>query len=271
MIVAQITDTHIKASGLAYRRVDTSAALAACVRQVAALRPRVDVVLVTGDLTDFGRPEEYRALRALLAPLQMPCLLIPGNHDDRTALRREFSDHGYLPDSGFLHYTVDDYPIRLIGLDTVVDGAPHGELCERRLRWLQERLQEAPREPTLLFMHHPPFVTGIGHMDRQNCRNGEHFGALLERNGQVKALLCGHVHRPVHTVWHGVHACVGPSPSHAVHLDLTDEGPAGFMLEPPGFQILTFGPDGQPLVHLSHIGQFDGPHPFFDAQGRLID
>ena len=105
MLIAQITDTHIKAGGkLAYGKVDTEAALAHCLRQVNDVTPAVDVVLVTGDLVDTGRPEEYRALRALLGELHAPCYVIPGNHDERNALRNAFAADGYLEDgSPYLH------------------------------------------------------------------------------------------------------------------------------------------------------------------------
>jgi 3',5'-cyclic AMP phosphodiesterase CpdA len=143
MIVAQLTDTHIRAPGaLAYRVVDTAAHLRRAVAHLLALRPRPDVVIATGDLVDVGSAEEYRHLRELLSPLPIPVYLIPGNHDDRAALRSVFADHGYLPADGeFLNYTVDSYPLRLIGLDTQVPGAggghrhpPHGRDRPRRRR-----------------------------------------------------------------------------------------------------------------------------------------
>ena len=92
----------------------------------------------------------------------MPVYLIPGNHDEREALADAFSDHDYLPrDREFLHYVLEQYPVRLIGLDTLVPGKGSGLMCEERLTWLAARLEVAPARPTVVFMHHPPFVTGI--------------------------------------------------------------------------------------------------------------
>ena len=54
----------------------------AVVRRINALVPRPDLLLITGDLTDIGSPEEYAWLRELLAPLAMPMFVVPGNHDE---------------------------------------------------------------------------------------------------------------------------------------------------------------------------------------------
>ena len=94
MLIAQITDTHIKPEGsLADSHVDTSAFLARAVDHILHLDPRPDVVLGTGDLVDGGTSAEYARLRHLLSPLPMPVYLIPGNHDDREALRQVFADY----------------------------------------------------------------------------------------------------------------------------------------------------------------------------------
>ena len=134
MLIAQISDMHVKAEGkLLYRRIDTADFLERAVAHVNALDPRPDIVLATGDLVDGGKPEEYAHLRRLLAPLAMPVHLIPGNHDARDALREVFPDHTYLPPTGFLQYAIEGLPVRLIALDTLVPGKGHGELCAERL------------------------------------------------------------------------------------------------------------------------------------------
>lgn len=273
MLIAQITDSHIKAEGqLAYQKVDTEKNLRRCVEHLLNLKPRPDVVLATGDLTDFGRPEEFALFRRLVEPLAMPLYLIPGNHDSREGIREALKDYHYLPKHGeFLHYAIDDYPLRLIGLDTTIPNRPQGILCAKRLDWLDQQLRKKPGTPTVLFMHHPPIEVGIDHMDAQNCGNSAAFGDLLEQHPQVIQLLCGHVHRPVHTQWRGVTVTIAPSSSHYVALDLSQNASADFVLEPPSVQLHRWRADQGLTSHLSFIGTFDGPHPFYDAQGRLID
>ena len=273
MILAHVTDTHIRERGrLTYRRVDSARALAACVEHLVALRHPPDAVVVSGDLVDFGLPAEYELFRELVRPLTVPLYVVPGNHDERAALRQAFPDHSYLrQDERFLHFAIEAHPVRLVGLDTTTPGAPGGMMCPDRLRWLDSCLASEPGRPTLLFMHHPPFPTGIGHMDVQNCGNAEGLAEVVSRHPQVRRVLCGHVHRSVQVTWAGIETSIGPSPSHAVALDLDPAGPPAFVLEPPGCHILTYHPARGFTTHLIFIGAFEGPHPFFSAGGALID
>src|SRR5438270_7111098 len=123
MIVIQLSDPHIVAPGeLLYGRVDTAEFLARSVAEINRLDPLPDVAVMTGDLVDHGNPAEYEHLRRLLAPLAMPIFVIPGNHDAREPLRAEFAGDGYLPAHGFLQFAIEDYPVRLVALDTLDPG-----------------------------------------------------------------------------------------------------------------------------------------------------
>ena len=123
MIVIQLSDPHIVAPGeLLYGRVDTAEFLARSVAEINRLDPLPDVAVMTGDLVDHGNPAEYEHLRRLLAPLAMPIFVIPGNHDAREPLRAAFAGDDYLPVDGFLQFTIEDYPVRLVALDTLIPG-----------------------------------------------------------------------------------------------------------------------------------------------------
>ena len=118
MIIAQISDTHILARS-SDRAEGRSRAddLRRCVADINRQQP--DAVVHTGDIVQHGLPEEYGHVREILAPLKAPVYIIPGNRDERGALRAAFSDHSHLPEDGdFLHYTVEDYPVRLVALDS---------------------------------------------------------------------------------------------------------------------------------------------------------
>lgn len=273
MLICQISDLHIKAGRrIAYGVVDTSTMLERCVASIRALDPQPDVIVATGDLVDRGRADEYHALAAMLAPLHQPLYLIPGNHDQRDQLRASFPDHGYLRQwEPFVQYAIDDWPVRIVALDTVIPQQGGGALCAERLAWLERTLALAPDQPTVIVMHHPPFRTGIGHMDAIGIAapEAEALAAIVARYPNVERVLCGHLHRAIEVRFGGTIASTCPSPAHLVALDLRPGAGDHFMMEPPGFQLHWW--DGARIVtHLAYIGDYDGPYPFRDT-GELID
>jgi 3',5'-cyclic AMP phosphodiesterase CpdA len=274
LLIAQITDLHIKRRGqLAYGVVDTAGALERCVAALNALRPRPAIVVVSGDLVDTGHPEEYEQLLHLLRPLELPLAVLPGNHDDRTSMRRAFPDQSYAAADGPLDTHLVIGGVDLFLLDSHVPGQPHGGLSESTLAWLEDGLAGEPRRPALLFLHHPPFVAGIWHMDRQNLMNAAALGEVVRRHRRVRMVAAGHVHRSVLTQFAGVPATICPAPNHAVDLDLGRLGEPSFRIEPPGFHLHAWFDDdasGRLVTHLVGIGEFRGPYPFFDAQGHLL-
>ncbi|NMG37663.1 phosphodiesterase [Chelativorans sp. ZYF759] len=265
MLIAQISDAHVGVPGtLFYNRFDTAGALRRAVEELNLLDPRPDVVLFTGDLGDKGTPEEYVFIRELLAALEIPLFVIPGNHDNRAAMLAAFGDVPYLDGADeFFHYAVDDHPVRLVGLDTVNPsefGA--GEMCGARLDWLDRTLGAQPDRPTVIFMHHPPFDTGIVHMDRIKCANGKAFAEIVARHPQVERVLCGHVHRPVQIRLGGTIAQIAPSIAHQVPLDLRPDGPPAFVFEPAAFMLHHWQADRGIVSHMHYIGDFGSPISF---------
>ena len=272
-LLAQVTDMHIKAGGkLSYRVVDTEASLERCVADLINLPQVPDAVLFSGDLTDFGRPEEYDNLARLLAPLPMPYYLMPGNHDDPEAMRARFAAHAYLRQrTGKLDYVIDEFALRIVAMDSTVPRKPHGELTAEQLQWLDRTLAAEPEKPTVVALHHPPFWTGIGHMDVQLLEEPARFEAVISRHPQVERVLCGHLHRNIVTRFGGTIASTCPSPSHQVALDLADDAVSQFEMEPPGFQLHLWRRGGGIVTHTAAIGDFAGPYPFYEKDGRLID
>jgi Icc protein len=264
VLIAQISDMHVKAEGQQlYDRIDTAAYLERAVAHVMGLNPLPDLVVATGDLVEGGKPEEYARLRCLLAPLSMPLYIIPGNHDARTAMREAFADHAYLADAEFLHFAIDDLPVRLIGLDTLVPGKGHGELCAARLGWVRDRLNEQTDKPTLIFMHHPPFDCGIDAFDGARLTKGDtELAELVRRHGKVERVMCGHVHRPIQVRWAGTMASIAPSTAHQATLDFEPGAPLSMMMEPPAIALHQWRPATGLVTHVSYIGDFDGPNPF---------
>jgi len=272
-LFAQITDLHIREPGrLAYGRLDTSTYLQRTVEALNALPQPVDAVVITGDLTDFGRDEEYAHLRELLAPLTVPFYMIPGNHDDRQRLRACFPGHTYLHDGKFAQFVVPIGPVRVIALDTSDLGQSSGRLCAERLGWLSDALDACSGHPVVIAMHHPPFNTLIGHMDDIGLIEGAaELESLVSKHPNVERVICGHLHRAIETRFGGTIAATCPAPAHQVCLDLAPDAASAWCLEPPAFRVHAWDASAGRLVsHLAMVGNYDGPYPFHDM-GKLID
>ncbi len=274
MLIAQISDTHVSTPDSRNDRLfRTAEHLAAAVAHLNALHPRPDLVLATGDLVERGGIDEYERLREILTPLAMPLFLIPGNHDDRENLTKVFADHAYLPRNGaFLQYTVEDWPLRLVALDTLVPGKSGGRLCAERLAWLEARLGEAPDRPTLVFMHHPPFATGIAAMDDMGLDGIEGLAAVIRRHPQVERITCGHLHRTIVRRFAGTVACTCPATAHQIALDLVPAQRLATVMEPPACMLhLWLGEAGGLVSHVSLIGDRHPPFTVFDGERWFRD
>jgi 3',5'-cyclic AMP phosphodiesterase CpdA len=264
MLIAQISDLHVRPKGeLAYGIAETNSLVERAIHAVLRLEPRPDVVLVTGDATDCGLDAEYEVLTDLLDRLPMPVYVIPGNHDRRDALRATFAKGGYLPAEGELNFVVETRPVRLVGLDSLVPGESHGALTPATLDFLEQALAAAPDVPTLVFVHHPPFVCGIGHMDDIRLLEGtERLERIIRANPQVERLVTGHHHRSVQVRYGGTICQIAPSVAHQVVLDLHADAPSCFNLEPPAF-LLHHWIEGVGLVtHTAQVDRAPGPFPF---------
>jgi 3',5'-cyclic-AMP phosphodiesterase len=192
-LLVQLSDSHIGADWDGGG--NPARLLAAAVDAVRAVRPGPDAVLVSGDLAEHASDAEYGQLRALLEPLGAPLYVLPGNHDEREALRRNFG----LPGAGHepVQYAQNLGPLRLVVVDSTRPGSDAGELDAGRLEWLDAELGAAPEAPTLVAMHHPPLATGIPAWDAIGLPEADRraLGRVVERHPQVRRIVSGHVHR----------------------------------------------------------------------------
>jgi Icc protein len=277
MLICQMTDLHVRPRGLACNRVSETNMLTerAC-RVLGSFKPRPDVLLITGDLTECGLPAEYDNLADILKrTLSLPIYVIPGNHDRRDNLRARLA---HLPrvvsDLPFFQYTIEDHPVRLVMLDTVVPGEAHGALSDAQLEWLDRTLAEQPSKPTLVAMHHPPFATGMPHMDAIALLQPERFCFVIARHGQVQRIICGHHHRPIVGRCAQTIASIAPSVAHQVDLSFDPADSGAFNFEPPAVQLHAWDPANGFVSHTVYTGTYEGPFPFLtepDCPGTHSD
>ena len=234
MLIAQLSDLHVDAADSANTRRVRSALAA-----LARVRPRPRLVLITGDLTQHGTPQQYELLRQLLND-SGPCALIPGNHDDATLVHRLFPNVS-PPPGGMLRLDLEG--LRLLLADSCVPRQDHGELRKDLLHCMALELDGDP-QPALLAMHHPPVPAHVPAMDGMGIREAAAFEQWVARRACISAILTGHYHQAQFTTLTGG-CCVIVAPSVAA--------PLAADFTAPSFQVEAKAPAG--LLHLWKQGR----------------
>jgi 3',5'-cyclic-AMP phosphodiesterase len=250
-LLAQLSDPHLRV-GAGDR--EAAQALAAAVRSVLALRPAPDAVVVTGDIANSAAAAEYERARELLAPLSMPVHVLPGNHDDRDALREFFAPPGLDSEAGApLQYTVPVGELRLVVCDTTRPGYDDGALDGGRLGWLKAQLAVEPAVPTVIAMHHPPITIGLPALDAIALAQSDRLALaeLLPRAPQVRRVIAGHVHRTAFGTVGGcaVVACTSCHEQALLEIGMPE---LAFVDEPPAFAVHA-AVDGGVVSHIQPI------------------
>jgi Icc protein len=255
VLLVQLSDPHIVEAGeLLLGGIDTASFLRAAVQHVNGLDPQPDLVLLTGDLVNEGRPAQYDHLGRLLEPLQAPYHLVPGNHDLTEDLREAFPLQVHGEPGGRADGVIEG-PLRVITLDSSRYPEPGGSLDAEQLEWLDQTLTSAPDQPAVVAVHHPPFATGIKHMDTMalDAASSAALASVIAEHPQVERVLSGHLHRSIGRRFAGTIALTAPSTAHAVQLDLGD-GQAAWNHEPPAMLLHLLMPAGGVVTHLEVSG-----------------
>lgn len=223
-MIVQLSDIHVREddAGPAQR-------LRAALRGVGALLPRPDALLLSGDLVDEPSPAAYARVRSLVGETGLPVHALPGNHDDRALLRGAFGSPHAEPGAPVC-FASRCGAIRLVGLDSTEPGHEAGALGQARLAWLERTLGEDRATPTLLALHHPPVLTGVGRMDAiaLAAPDREALASLLGEHPQVGAVTCGHVHTTMTTAYAGRALLVCPAVNSTLALDLRADAELAF-------------------------------------------
>ncbi len=192
--IVWISDLHFEAEGTPLGH-DPRLRLEAAIAHINAHHGDAEGCVISGDLVNDPKAENYKALRLFLDRLSMPWFPMMGNHDDRLMLRQTLP----VPTScmeGFVQYAVPLKGAMVLALDTHKTGSGAGEFCSDRRRWLERTLKEAGDQPVVLFLHHPPMSLGLPMLDEIKMDEGDRFLDLVHSHASGPVQLCiGHVHR----------------------------------------------------------------------------
>jgi 3',5'-cyclic-AMP phosphodiesterase len=205
-IIVHVSDTHfLEGDKRLGGRYDTRANLARTLEAVERLGVRPDAIVFTGDLTDLGEPDAYRAIKAAVEPvaarLGAPVVWVAGNHDERPAMHRDLlgADPTEEPVTGVW----DLGGLRLVALDSSVPGWHHGDLDDGQLAWLQGVLATPAPLGTLLALHHPPLPSHIPFFDILELRHQDRLAEAIAGT-DVRGILAGHLHYSTSGMFAGV-------------------------------------------------------------------
>lgn len=244
MLIAQVSDIHARAD------TPSLGVLERAMAWLAGRRP--DALVVSGDLAGKAHRDGYAMVKGALASARCPVFMIPGNVDDRDALREAFPEHDYWPGSGPMNFVRGLGHLRIIGLDVTVPGQSYGD-AGPVVDWLHEQLAIAG-PPVLIFMHQHAFRTGIPQMDRNMCRNAEQLADAIEgEERSVLAVCCGHGHRAIFARIGDVPAIMCPSLTSANPLQIAGRDEEPEVTDPPGLMLHELTADGL-VSHVVSLG-----------------
>lgn len=239
-----LTDTHLHAASDSKMRgvntLETLAAVLAAVQQDPAWPPAG--VLATGDLVQDESTMGYQRFKASLAGLGTPVFCIAGNHDDPDLMTQVLNEPPFQVNG---EVRLGNWTVLL--LSTHRSGDDGGYLDAAALEALDASLAENRSRHALVVMHHHPIPMGSTWLDGVGLREPEKFMSIVERHGNVRGILWGHVHQASDREHNGIRMLSTPSTCSQF---LPEAESFALDEKPPGFRWLVLNPDGTVDTHV---------------------
>lgn len=190
--IVQLTDTHLHHQpGGTLIEMDTDRSLQEVIATVKSERHQIDIILVTGDISDHGGEDAYKRFYSYINALNTPHFWLAGNHDDPEAMSHIVGNGPQLSGS------IETPHWQILMLNSQVPGEIGGELGPDQLDWLQQRLDVSAKRSAnvLVCLHHHPITIGCNWLDEQVLADAQDFWTVLERHQHVRGVLWGHIHQ----------------------------------------------------------------------------
>lgn len=210
--VVQVSDCHLfKNPNTSLLGVNTDTSLQAVLQHIQANKKGVDLLLLTGDISQDGSRESYERIATYILELALPVAWVAGNHDDEKLLNAVFSASGLVKQS---QIKLDAW--QLILLSSVQPAAVAGFFSPETLNLLEKALAQHPQSYQAIVFHHQPLLASAKWMQRLGLINSEAFWDIIAKHHTqyphtVKSVIFGHVHQIIETEISGVACYSAPS------------------------------------------------------------
>ncbi len=195
MKLIHFSDIHLTTPGQTIGGRDPNANFERALDHCLVDHADAELMVITGDLSDWGDRADYVRLRDRLSRLPLPVKLCIGNHDDRQTFLEVFPEA--TDQLGFAQGVHDVSGGRCLFLDTWGPGTHAGHYCRARCDWLEARLAEHDG-PFFLFMHHNPIPTHLMPLDTIRLLDDVAFRSVVARHARkVRHIFFGHCHLPL--------------------------------------------------------------------------
>lgn len=255
MKLIHMSDIHLTTPGKTIGGRDPNANFERALAHALKDHGDAELLVVTGDLSDWGDRDDYVRLKARLATLPIPTRFCIGNHDDRAIFLEVFPE--CRDDAGFAQGLTDTSFGRCLFLDTWEPQTHAGHYCAARQAWLEHQLAMNDG-PFLIFMHHNPIPTHLTPMDQIRLLDDRAFRRIIARHaGKVRHIFFGHCHLPLAGSTAGVPTTSLRGTNHASFALFSEANLLSRSNLPESYGVAFVGPD-YVTVHMVEFG-YDGP------------
>jgi 3',5'-cyclic AMP phosphodiesterase CpdA len=217
MFIVHLSDLHFSANGgLAEENLDK------LVHDIKKIERKPDLILVSGDLVHQERSDYYEKVFSYLDKIGVPYFVVPGNHDNSIELmdymKKNVPEHPKSEIKNHFHYVCDDFPLRIIAMDSYKKNCHNGSISKEGIEWLKEKLEDG--KPSVILLHHYPDYTGMPSFDNLEENWFENIQSVIADNkDKIKLIASGHLHLNYNSQINGVNVVSAPSLNVAMELN----------------------------------------------------